>query len=74
LPGVVRAKGVCRLADDNANAFEFAIAGGEVSIVPFGRWMGSQTREELEESGQREEYMKIKDLPNKDRVIQLVII
>jgi len=31
----VRAKGVCRLAHDNANAFEFAIAGGEVSIVPF---------------------------------------
>ena len=35
LPGVVRAKGVCWLADDNANAFEFAIAGGEVSIMPF---------------------------------------
>jgi hypothetical protein len=31
----VRAKGVCRLAHDNANAFEFAIAGGEVNIVPF---------------------------------------
>ena len=74
LPGVVRSKGVCRLSDDNTNAFEFAIAGGQVSIVPFGRWMATQTQQELEENGQREEYQKIKDRPYKDRVIQLVII
>lgn len=35
LPGVVRAKGVVWLSHDEANAFEFSIAGGEVSIVPF---------------------------------------
>jgi G3E family GTPase len=74
LPWVVRAKGVCRLADDNANAFEFAIAWGEVSIIPFWRWMGAQTKQELEMNGQREEYLEIKDRPNKDRVTQLVII
>lgn len=74
LPSVVRAKGVCRLAHDNANAFEFAIAGGEVSIVPFWRWMAAQTQQELQESGQREEYQKVKDQQHKDRVTQLVII
>ena len=74
LPGVVRAKGVCRLSDDNASAFEFAIAWWEVSIVPFGRWMWAQTKEELEINWQREEYLAIKDRPNKDRVTQLVII
>lgn len=74
LPGVVRAKGVCWLADDNTNAFEFAIAWGEVSIIPFWRWMGAQTKQELEMNGQREEYLEIKDRPNKDRVTQLVII
>jgi len=74
LPGVVRAKGVCWLADDNANAFEFAIAWGEVSIIPFWRWLGAQTKQELEMNGQREEYLEIKDRPNKDRVTQLVII
>ncbi len=74
LPNVVRAKGVCRLADDNTNAFEFAIAGGEVSIVPFWRWMASQTKQELEMNGQREEYQKVKDQQHKDRVTQLVII
>lgn len=74
LPGVVRAKGVCRLADDNANAFEFAIAWWEVSIMPFGRRMAAQTKQELETNGQREEYLNIKDTPNQDRVIQLVII
>lgn len=74
LPGVVRAKGVCRLVDDNANAFEFAIAWWEVSIMPFGRRMAAQTKQELETNGQREEYLSIKDTPNQDRVIQLVII
>ncbi len=74
LPNVVRAKGVCRLAHDNTNAFEFAIAGGEVSIVPFWRWMASQTKQELEMNGQREEYQKVKDQPHKDRVTQLIII
>jgi G3E family GTPase len=74
LPGVVRAKGVCRLADDNANAFEFAIAWWEVSIIPFWRWLAAQTKEELEMNGQREEYLEIKDRPHKDRIIQLVII
>ena len=74
LPNVVRAKGVCRLADDNTNAFEFATAGGEVSIVPFWRWMASQTKQELEMNGQREEYQKVKDQQHKDRVTQLVII
>lgn len=74
LPGVVRAKGVVWLSDDDANAYEFAIAGGEVSIIPFGRWMGSQTKEELESTGQREEYLQIKDLPGQDRVVQIVII
>jgi G3E family GTPase len=74
LPNIVRAKGVCRLTHDNANAFEFAIAGGEVSIVPFGRWMANQTKQELQESGQRDEYLKIKDHPNKDRLTQIVLI
>lgn len=74
LPGVVRAKGVCWLADDNANAFEFAIAWGEVSIIPFWRWMGAQTKQELEMNGQRDEYLEIKDRPHQDRVTQLVII
>lgn len=74
LPGVVRAKGLCRLADDNANAFEFAIAWGEVSIIPFGRRLAAQTKQELELNGQREEYLEIKDRPQKDRVTQLVII
>lgn len=74
LPGVVRSKGVCWLAYDNANAFEFAIAWGEVSIIPFWRWMGAQTKQELEMNGQREEYLEIKDRPHKDRVTQLVII
>jgi G3E family GTPase len=74
LPGVVRAKGVCWLSDDNANAFEFAIAWGEVSIIPFGRRLASQTKQELEMNGQREEYLDVKDRPNKDRIIQLVII
>ena len=74
LPGVVRAKGICWLADDDANAFEFAIAWGEVSIIPFWRWMGAQTKQELEMNGQREEYLEIKDRPHKDRVTQLVII
>lgn len=74
LPGVVRAKWVIRTSEDSTNAFEFAIAGWEVSIVPFWRWMGSMTRQELEMNGQWEEYLEIKDLPNKDRIIQLVII
>lgn len=74
LPGVVRAKGVCWLADDNVNAFEFAIAWGEVSILPFGRRLAAQTKQELEMNWQREEYLTIKDKPNKDRVIQLVVI
>lgn len=74
LPGVVRAKGICRLADDNANAFEFAIAWWEVWIIPFWRWLAAQTKEELEMNGQREEYLEIKDRPHKDRIIQLVII
>ncbi len=74
LPGVVRAKGVCRLDDDNINAFEFAIAWWEVSIIPFWRWLAAQTKEELEMNGQREEYLEIKDRPHKDRIIQLVII
>ena len=74
LSGVVRAKGVCWLANDNAQAFEFAIAWGEVSIIPFWRWMGAQTKQELEMNGQREEYLEIKNRPQKDRVTQLVII
>jgi G3E family GTPase len=74
LPGVVRTKWVCRLADDNVNAFEFAIAWGEVSIIPFWRWLGAQTKQELEMNGQRKEYLEIKDRPHKDRLIQLVII
>jgi hypothetical protein len=45
-----------------------------VTIVPFGRWLAAQTKQELEESEQREEYLAIKHLPNKDRVTQLVLI
>lgn len=36
--------------------------------------MGAQTKQELEMNGQREEYLEIKDRPQKDRVTQLVII
>jgi hypothetical protein len=36
--------------------------------------MAAQTQQELQESGQREEYQKVKDQPHKDRVTQLVII
>jgi len=32
------------------------------------------TKAELEEIGQREEYLQIKDNPNKDRVTQLILI
>jgi hypothetical protein len=42
--------------------------------VPFGRWLAAQTRTKLEETGQREEYLAVKDTPNKDRITQLVII
>ncbi len=42
--------------------------------MPFGRRMAAQTKQELETNGQREEYLNIKDTPNQDRVIQLVII
>lgn len=36
--------------------------------------MGAQTKQELEMNGQREEYLEIKNRPQKDRVTQLVII
>lgn len=36
--------------------------------------MGAQTKQELELNGQREDYLEIKDRPEKDRVTQLVII
>lgn len=71
---MVRAKGVVWLSHDMANAFEFSIAGGEVSLVPFGRWLAAQTKQELELNGQREEYCAVQHLQQKDRIIELVII
>ncbi len=73
--GVIRAKGIVRLANRPDTGYELALAGWAVRVSPYARRLHTMTNAELEEQGLLEEYQELyAHLPDGDMTSEFVVI
>jgi len=71
---VFRSKGMIYVATQAQNIFTWQTAGIMCEVKEMGKWLATQTKDELYEKGNKEEYDSWKDKVQGDRKTQLVII
>jgi len=71
---VFRSKGMIYVASQAQNIFSWQTAGIMCEVKEMGKWLATETKEELFEKGHKELYEKWEDKVQGDRKTQLVII